>query len=318
MDMSWLAHEAKQVHDLFSHLFYSMTLTLLLIGIVLSFFQMPLGQAPQFLILVGRVFIAGILMIAFPEIMNALADLADNLSRELGQLNNIHLLVSRLGDKLHTFSWSWTAVKDSVLIVVSYVTFALVYISVELANAMFLFSWMLLYLFSPVLIAAFVLPATASATKGLFESLFEVSCWKVLWGVQAALLWSYGLSQIDKPGYDVDFISAILLNLILALSVVATPIVVGKLLHGGLHQAAAMLGGTVLAAAGLSPGGLLNRFKSKGDGEPPVNRAVQRRADRRAIDRSLQRFGRRVERDKRKEEREKAKNDTEKSKGTDE
>lgn len=263
MDMTWLASEAKQIHSLFANLFYSIVLTLLLIGVVLNYFRMPLGQVPEFMILVGRAILAAFILVALPEIMNTLADFTDQLSREVGELNNLKLVVSRLGEKVGNFTWSWVSIKDSVLLLISYLTFFLLYVSVYMADTLFLFTWTLLYIFSPILIAAFVLPQTASATKGLFQALFEVSCWKVTWSVLAALLWSFALSEINKPEYDVDFLTAILLNILLAFSVVATPLIVGKLLRGGLHSGAAALGGVILSAASLTPTGILNKAREQ-------------------------------------------------------
>ena len=77
-----------------------MTLTLLLLGVVMNYFRMPMGQVPEFLNLVGRTVVAAFLLVSLPEIMNALADVTDQLSRNVGELNNFKLVVSRLGDKL--------------------------------------------------------------------------------------------------------------------------------------------------------------------------------------------------------------------------
>jgi hypothetical protein len=256
MDMTWLASEAKQIHALFSGIFYSSVLTLILLGVVLNYFKMPMGQVPEFFSLVGRAVIAAFLLVALPEIMNALADITDSVSKDVGQLNNFKLVLGRLGEKIGTLTWSWVSVKDSVLLIISYLTFFLLYVSVYMADTLFLFTWTLLYIFSPILIAAFVLPSTAQATKGLFQALIEVSCWKVTWSVLAALLWSFALSEINKPGYEVDFLTAILLNILLAFSVLVAPLVVGKLLRGGVHTAASALGGAILGAAALTPMGV--------------------------------------------------------------
>jgi hypothetical protein len=145
-----------------------------------------------------------------------------------------------------------------VLLVVSYVSFFLLYVTVYMADSLFVFAWTLLYVFSPVLIAAFVLPSTAQATKGLFQSLIEVCAWKVAWSVLAALLWSYALSEINQPQYAVDFLSAIILNLLLAFSVVTTPFVVRGLFKGGVHSVSVTLGGAILGAAALTPTGIVS------------------------------------------------------------
>lgn len=257
MDMNWLANEARQLHDLFSSLFYSVVVLLIGLGVVLSFFRMSMGQVPEFMSLVGRAVIAAFILAAFPEIMNALADITDQLARDVGQLNNIKLVVSRLGDKIGTLTFSWVSVKDSVLLIVSYLTFFLLYVSVYIADAMYLLTWTLLYIFSPLLIAAFTLPSTAVATKGLCQSLIEVCLWKISWAVLAALLWSFALSEINSPKYDVDFLTAIVLNLMLAFSVLLMPVVVRALVKGGMSSVATSMGTAILATAALTPTGML-------------------------------------------------------------
>ncbi len=261
MDIEWLASRAKKVHAIFSGLFYSLVLTLLLIGVVLNYFRMPMGQVPEFFQLVGRAVIAAFLLAALPEIMNGAADITDQLSTQVGSLNNFKLVVNRLGEKIGDLSFSWVSVKDSMLLVISYVSFFLLYVTVYLADTLFVFTWMLLYIFSPLLMAAFVLPATSAATRGFFQSLIEVCLWKVTWSVLATLLWSFALSKINDPKYGVDFLSAILMNLMLAFSVVATPLIVRSLIKGGLHSATGSLGGVILGVASMTPSGIASVAK---------------------------------------------------------
>ncbi len=264
MDMSWLSTEAKIIHDIFSSFFYSIVLLMIILGVVLNFFKMPMGQVPEFMQLVGRAIIAAFILAALPEIMNFLADITDQLSAQIGQMTNFKTVVGRLGEKVGTLTWSWVSFKDSVLLLISYLTFFLLYISVYIADAMYLLIWTLIYIFSPLLIAAFTLPSTAAATKGLFQSLIEVCLWKICWSVLAALLWSFALSEINKPEYDVDFFTATLLNIMLAFSVLLTPMLVKSLLKGGLSSSAGAMGGAILGAAALTPSGMLAATKAGG------------------------------------------------------
>lgn len=261
MDMNWISTEAKQIHDLFSSLFYGIIVLLLALGVVTNFFRMSIGQVPEFFTLVGRAVLAAFILTAFPEIMNHLANVTDQVSTDIGQLNNFKLVLSRLGEKVGTLSFSWVSVKDSVLLVISYLTFFLLYVSVYVADAMFLLTWMLLYVFSPLMIAAFTLPSMAAATRGLFQSLIEVCLWKVSWSVLAALLWSFALSEINNPRFEVDFLTAIVLNLMLAFSVLLTPFFVRTFIKGGLANAASNTGSVILAAAALTPTGLMAHGK---------------------------------------------------------
>ncbi len=264
MDMSWLSAEAKVIHEIFSSFFYSIVLLMITLGVVLNFFKMPMGQVPEFMQLVGRAIIAAFILSALPEIMNFLADITDQLSARIGQLTNFKTVIGRLGEKVGTLTWSWVSFKDSVLLLISYLTFFLLYVSVYIADAMYLLIWTLIYIFSPLLIAAFTLPSTAAATKGLFQSLIEVCLWKICWSVLAALLWSFALSEINRPEYDVDFFTAILLNIMLAFSVLLTPMLVKSLLKGGLSSSASAMGGAILGAAALTPGGMLAATKAGG------------------------------------------------------
>ncbi len=262
MDVTWLAAEARQIHDLFSSMFYSLVMVMISLGVVLNFLKMPMGQVPEFTHFVGRAVIAAFILAAFPEIMNILANITDELARNIGALNNFKTVLGRAGEKIGSLTWSWVSVKDSILLIISYLTYFILYVSVYVADAVYLFTWTLIYVFSPLLIAAFTLPATAAATKGLFQSLIEVCLWKIVWAVQAALLWSFALSQINSPNYDVDFLTAIIMNLMLAFSMVVTPMLVRALVKGGISNAASTMGGVVLATAAMTPTGIMGTAKA--------------------------------------------------------
>ena len=234
-----------------------MILTGLTIGIVTEYFKIPLGGLPQFNQLVGRVFIAALLLVATPEIMNMLASVTDSVAKEIGQLNEFKLVLDRMGVRLEHLTFSWVRVKDAILLIISFLTFFLLYVTVYLADSFFVFAWMLLYIMSPVLIALFVLPQTAGATKQLFKSMFEVCAWKMVWGVLAALLWSFALSDINKAETDVTFLTAIILNLMLAFSVMLTPKITSAFLGGGISGIADSFGSTMMTAAALTPAGLV-------------------------------------------------------------
>lgn len=146
MDMSWLATEAKTLHSIFQNAFYVMISTFLVLAIVIEYFKLPLGGVPAIPQLVGRVFIACLLMVATPEIMNMLSHVTDGFVGEIGKLTQLDHVLDRLQDKLGELSWSWVSVKDTLMIVISYLSFFALYVTVYLADAVFLFSWMLLYI----------------------------------------------------------------------------------------------------------------------------------------------------------------------------
>ncbi len=250
-DLSWLAQEARNIHAVFESMFYGLAVVLVLVGVISEYFKLPIGGMAFTPELIGRVLIAALLLHSYPEVTNTLSDVTDALASRIGDYNNFSLVTTRMKDKLDTMAWSWTAVKDSIIMLFSFVTFFILYISVFITNAGVIYVWTILYVFSPILIAFFILPATAGATKALYRSLIEVCMWKIVWATLAALLWSSALSDMNKA--DINFLTVISFNLILALSLLATPIVVSALASKGMSSMASSAIGTAAMAATFSP-----------------------------------------------------------------
>ncbi len=261
-DVSWLAEQAKTVHEIFFSWFFPMVSLFLVIGVVIEFFKLPLGGTPGFPVLLGRTLIACLLLYAYPEISNAFADLIDAVAIKLGNLNDFNLVLSKMGDKLKDLTWSWVSFKDSIVGIISYLCFFLLYISVYAVQAFMIFSWTILYVFSPLMIALFVLPATAGATSALFRSLIEVGMWKVTWSVLATLLWSFALSDINH-GAEINFLTGIFINLILAGSLLMTPMLVSALAGQGMSSLASTAGGLVAGATMSAPYQFAKNLKQK-------------------------------------------------------
>lgn len=261
IDLSWLAQEAKSIHGIFESMFYGLATILLLLGVITEYFKIPIGGMAFTPSLVGRLLVATLLLHSYPEITNTLSSITDALASKIGDFNNFSLVTSRMNDKIREFSWSWTSVKDSIIMLLSFATFFLLYISVFITNAGVIFVWTILYVFSPLLIVFFILPSTAGVTKALFRSLIEVCLWKIVWVTLAALLWSTALSDMNKA--DINFLTVISFNLILAISLLATPMVVSSLTSKGLSSMASSALGTAASMAAFSPGILAKKGITK-------------------------------------------------------
>lgn len=253
-DISWLSQQAQQVHGVFMAIFYTLVTVLLCLGVFLEYFKWPLGGMPSFAVLVGRALIAVILLHTYPEVSNTIADVTDTLAKQLGDLNQFKVVLANAGDQLKTLTFSWVSVRDAITMIISFASFFILYLSVHIVEAFLMYAWALLYVFSPLLIALFVLPATAPATKAVYRTLFEMGCWKIVWSVLATLLWSSALSDMNKPQHEINFITSICFNLILAGSVLLTPIIVNSLASSGLAGMAQTVGAIGVGAATMSPG----------------------------------------------------------------
>ena len=251
MDISWISSEAKNIHTFFVSIFYILATLLLLIGVLIEYFKMPIGGMPAFTQLIGRALIATILLIAYPEISNAVAAVADSIAERLGDVNSFSNVLTSAGAALKQHSWSWTSMGDTLLSIVSYLAYLILYLTVYFFDAAIIYCLILLYIFSPLMIVFYILPQTASLTGGLFRTLFEVATWKIVWCVLGTLLWSTALNNFKQSGQG-NFITLLALTLMLTFSILMTPVVVKQLISGALSSIATQTAG--LAAMGMSAG----------------------------------------------------------------
>jgi hypothetical protein len=248
-DLSWLSNEAHGFHRVFEGAFYAMITCFLLFGTIIEFLKIPIGGQVGVGTLIGRVFIAILLLYTFKDVMNLLSELMDGLTTVLGAQNNFDLIREKMADKWkHEFSWSWTQLSKTLTMFISYAAFVLFHLSFYIANAFILFTWTILYVFSPVLIALFVLPQTAKATAGLYRSLIEVSCWKPVWSVLSTLLWSIGLSDIATTAETSNILTVLSYTLVFAGALLMTPLMVHALAGAGFSAMVSTVG-----ALGLGP-----------------------------------------------------------------
>lgn len=264
MDISWISSQAKDIHAFFVSIFYALAVLLLVIGVLIDYFKMPIGGVPAFQQLVGRALVAAILLVAYPQISNWVSAVADAVSDHLGSINTYQNVLKSAGSTFKEHSWSWTSLGDTLLSVVAILAYFILYLTVFFFDAAIVYCLVLLYIFSPIMIAFYILPQTASMTGGLFRTLFEIAAWKIVWSVLGTLLWSTALHDFEAKGQN--FITLLALTLMLAFSILLTPIVVRNLISGALSNVASQTAG--LAAIGLSAGfaspGALAGLASKG------------------------------------------------------
>jgi len=257
-DISFISSQAKELHEIFVTFFYSFATVLLLLGVIIEYFRLPMGAGGGFGGLVTRTIIAAILLSAYPEIANSIADVADSIASRVGDLSSFKQILSTSAGEIKHMTWSLTPLRDTLWVIIVYLGFFALHFSVFFFDAAILYSWILLYVFSPIMIALFILPQTASITGALFRSLFEISAWKIVWGVLGKLLWTSALLNLTQSGH-LNFFTVVTFQIILALSLVLTPIVVRSLTSKGIAGLSATLAGTSAAALAtpiLGPGGL--------------------------------------------------------------
>ena len=136
------------------------------------------------------------------------------------------------------------AFDDLVVAVLSYVSFAVLYFARFIMVAIYHFSWVFLSIMAPILLLFHVFSSTV--TVNLFRSMFEIASWKVVWSVLSALL--KALPFGTWYAMDGNYLTIIVLNFVIAICMVGTPLVVRALVGSGFS---AMAGGLTGAAAAV-------------------------------------------------------------------
>lgn len=265
-DMAWIVETSRELRLIFESSFYAFAGMLLMIGILMEFFKFPIGGVPSFAPLVGRVIVAFLLLVSYQDVANAISELSDALSAEISNTNDMLGGVETAWSKIRDLDWGWVSIGQTLIWFFGYISYVILYISVFFFDAAIVFVWMLCFVMSPLLIALFILPQTAMATKALYRTLLEVAAWKVVWSLTSALLWKSTLTQLGSEASP-NFITTVAYMLMLSISVLATPFLVKSFLGSGLS---ALSGMAMAGAAAMASGGVLTPagFKSAVTGVP--------------------------------------------------
>jgi len=92
------------------------------------------------------------------------------------------------------------------------------------------FYWFLLVALGPFLILGTLFEASSGITRGLFKSMFQVSCWPVIWSVLSAFL--KVLPFASAYSVEGNLITVVTLNLIIAVALLFSPFIVSQLADG--------------------------------------------------------------------------------------
>ncbi|MEZ4814409.1 MAG: hypothetical protein R3A80_04280 [Bdellovibrionota bacterium] len=250
-DPSWISTEAHRVHSILFDTALSLAGIVIALSLISDYFKLSfLSFVPNAGETLSRLFISLLLLYFYPEISDALASFTDSLTEKIGGFHEINNVLDQMGAKLKDFSWNLTSLKETGILILAFITFFLLYISVFIVNAGAMYVWVLLYIVSPILIILYLTPATEGATKMLFRSLIEVCCWKIMWAISAVLLWSSAMGSMSASE-EVNYLTVISYNLILASALLLTPVVVSALAGQGIAN-------VVNSAMGLS--GVANMF----------------------------------------------------------
>ena len=242
------------VRDLYqglSQLFYIMLPIAILFSIVFGYLK---SGDPDYPDVLKRSFVAALLLASFPEVSNIILDIADGIAAKIDNMSGLETFLRMAQEKSQSYSVAKNVLllkfDDLFMAVLSFGSFVLLLLARYITVALYYFYWVLLSICAPLMILCYVFPKTAAITENLYRGLIEVACWKILWAVMSAMLTSLSYGNIYKT--DGGYLTLIIMNFVIAIALLFTPVLMRSLIGEGLQSTAQKIGTTaVLAAVGL-------------------------------------------------------------------
>ncbi len=243
-----------QLHEELVRCFYLFLPVFFCLALVIEWFKNPAGS-PDFLGTVKRAIIATILVISFQEISETILALADGLAMKISDLSGIDSIMKMASQKASTYTMSATSVilgfNDMVIALLSFLSYIVLFIARWITVAVYHFMWSTLVILSPILILFTLFQGTVSIPINLFKSLIEVASYKIIWAVLSAMLTSLAFGNAYAA--DGNYVTIIVLNFVIALAMLGTPLVVKSLVGGGLANMSETLGAGAVMAMVAAP-----------------------------------------------------------------
>ena len=245
---------ARDLHQEFVNMYYLLLPVFFSLAVVVAWFRNPTGS-PEFLDIVKRAIIATILLVAFPDISKAILYVADGITEKIDKLNSLDTLIRMAQEKSDSYSMSATSMllqfNDLIIATLSFLSYLVLYIARYLTIAMYHFFWIFFMISAPLLLLFNLFEGTQQITKNLFKGMIEVACWKIVWAILGAML--AALSFGDMYRTEGSYLVIIVMNFVIAVAMLMTPMMVKSLVGGGLQSMSSSIGAATVAAMAAAP-----------------------------------------------------------------
>jgi hypothetical protein len=247
-----LGQLALQLHNELRGLFYLALPVAFALSLAMAWFRHPAG-GPDFIESLKRVFIASLLLAAFPEITDAILAISNGLSTKISDMSGLDAILKMAGEKAKSYPMSPMSVvfgiDDLLMSTLSFLSYLILYVARYLMVAIYQFSWVFLLIIAPVVLLFHLF--SPKITLNLFRSLIEVASWNVVWAVLSAMLKALPFGNIYAT--DGSYLTLIVLNFVIAICMLATPLLVRAIVGNGVSAMAGSLGPAVVTAMAMLP-----------------------------------------------------------------
>ncbi len=244
----------RDLHQEFVRLYYLMLPVFFAIAVASAWFRAP-GAGVDFVDTLRRAVVATLLLVAFPDISRAIILVADGLAERIDQMNNIDAIIRMAQEKSQGYSLSVKSIllqfDDLIIAGLSFISYLVLYVARYLTLAMYHFFWLFYMITAPLLLLFNMFPSTSQITKNLFKGMIEVASWKIVWAILGAMLASLSFGEMYRS--QGSYVELMVMNIVIAIAMLATPMLVRSLVNGGLESMSSTIGPATVAAMVAAP-----------------------------------------------------------------
>lgn len=242
----------RDLHQMLVGVYYMALPVAILLAVVMGYLQ---SGGADYVDTLKRVFVATLLLIAFPDISQAIIGVCDGIAHRIDDMSGLETVMRMAQEKSDSYSTAKNVLllkfNDLVIAILSFLSFLILYISRYLTIAMYYFFWVLLSVVSPIMILFYIFPKTSYMTGNLFKGLIEVASWKIIWAILSAMLTSLSFGNIYQT--EGHYATLIVLNFVIALAMLMTPMIVKSIVGEGAQALAGTLGAASVASMAAIP-----------------------------------------------------------------
>ena len=253
---------AQRLHQEFVGMYYMLLPLFFALAIAVDWFRNPAGSA-DFVETFKRAFVATLLVAGFQEISEGVLAITSGIADKISDMSGLDSLIQMAGEKTKGYTLSATSLvlgfNDMVVAIISFLSYIVLFIARYITVALYHFMWIFLSILSPLLMLFHLFRGTSQVTANLFRSLIEVACYKIVWAVLSAMITA--LSFGNAYAADGNYLTVILINFVIALAMLSTPLVIKALVGQGLSGMAQTLGTGAAIAMVSAPAKLATSIK---------------------------------------------------------
>lgn len=253
-DFNVMGSLMRDLHQEFVRMYYLMLPVFFCLSIIVTWVRSGNGGL-DFIDVLKRAIISSLLLAAFPEISQAIIFVADGIATRIDSMNNLDAVIRMAQEKSASYPESSSSLllgfNDLVMATLSFLSFLILYIARYLMVAMYHFFWVFYMVSAPLLLLFNLFSATGNVTANLFRGMIEVACWKIVWAILGAMLASLAFGDVYKT--EGSYVTIIVMNFIIAIAMLATPLFVKSLGSQGAQAMSSGLGQQTFAAMAAVP-----------------------------------------------------------------